>query len=308
MRAPCLCPLALVSLALFAGCTTLPDARQPRAVYVDLRKAVELSEDTGWVIDRLQLEANLERALRTTCQAEDEVLDALDAWIDARIEAGGGAAELQYLAGVELSDLDEVMTLERTRALIAEARTRRGDCPFWLPPDAGFEGVENNEGRTTVWLESQGFGAVIKRGGDSALSGGGGARLLVSRGVTPHLSLAVGGEVGGSGTLDPGDASGALDTAIHVGVPLVARLSDVSRIFDITVAPVFRFDQDRSAVPPGVRATLGAGFSTVRRGSFMPYVVLWLGYEGHGLVSNDPVIHSLRIGTRVGVDWDPAAK
>lgn len=292
-----------------AGCASLPTDPAVRSAYVDLRKSVELSEDTGWVIDRIQLDSNLEGALRSVCQTTEESAQALDRWLTARVDDEGGPAELQFLEhGVEVDDLGEVLTLERTRALLEAARGRRGDCPFWLAPDPGFGGVENNASRTTLWLESQGFGAIIIEGDAEALAGGGGARLLVAHGFWPRASLAVGAEVGGSGTLDPGDASGRVDTSIHVAVPMMLRLFDVSRVFDFTVAPVFQFDQGRSSVPPGLRATIGGGFSTTRRGDFMPYVVVWLGYEGHGLASSDPVSHSLRIGTRVGFDWDPGGK
>ena len=58
-------------------------------------------------------------------------------------------------------------------------------------------------------------------------------------------------------------------------------------------------------LPPGVRASLGVGLTTMRASAFMPYVVLWLGYEYHPTIPNSPEDHSLHIGTRVGVDWDP---
>jgi hypothetical protein len=43
----------------------------------------------------------------------------------------------------------------------------------------------------------------------------------------------------------------------------------------------------------------------MRSSAFMPYLVLWLGYEVHPARSGRPPTHSARIGTRVGVDWDP---
>ncbi|MDD9945128.1 MAG: hypothetical protein OXU20_29065, partial [Myxococcales bacterium] len=138
-----------------------------------------------------------------------------------------------------------------------------------------------------------------------ALSGGGGARLLVARGISPHVTLAAGGEVGGSGTLDPSaEDTENLDASIHLAAPLALRLVRFSRMLDLQVAPVFRFNQGEKPLPPGIRGSIGIGVSTMRKGAFMPFVVVWLGYEGHGLFNDEQASHSFRIGTRVGVDWD----
>lgn len=304
-------PLALPSLAVaLAACSSLPARHDTRTLYVDLRKSIELSEDTGWVVDRLELQENLESALRSVCQVDPAISAALATHLTEAIEAEGGPAKLQYLEdGVDYGDLDEVLTLERTAGLLRLAESRRErDCPFWLEPKASFDGVEGDTDKTVVLLESQGFGAILIRGDDQDLSGGGGARVLLGRGVTSRLTLAVGGEFGGSGTLNPADTEGRLDTSLHVAVPVMLRWFDISRVFDLELAPVVRFDEAGvSSLPPGVRASFGYGLTTMRQGAFMPYVVVWLGYEGHGLFNDDKTSHSLRVGTRVGFDWDPGS-
>jgi hypothetical protein len=58
-------------------------------------------------------------------------------------------------------------------------------------------------------------------------------------------------------------------------------------------------------LPIGGRAAIGVGLATMRSASFVPYGVLWLGYEVHPGSGSDPADHSIRIGTRVGIDVDP---
>lgn len=297
-------PLAALCCAL-VGCTTLPHRPDTRALYVDLRKAVELSEDVGWVVDRLELQDSLEDALRSVCQVTPDTAETLSDWLVTRIEEEGGPAEAQYLEYGEDASIGEVLTIERTHALLRLAQTQRAeDCPFWLQPDPEFRGVENDGDRTVALFESQGYGAILIQGDDSDLSGGGGGRLLLGRGLSPRMTLAAGIEVGGSGALNTGNTD--LDISINGAVPVVLRIFDVSRVFDLEVGPIARFADGGSFIP-GVRASIGGGFSAMRRGEFMPYVLLWLGYEGHGLFRDEQVTHSLRIGTRVGFDWDPSA-
>jgi hypothetical protein len=76
-------------------------------------------------------------------------------------------------------------------------------------------------------------------------------------------------------------------------------------VFDLEVAPAVRIDPGEDILPIGARAAFGVGLTTMRNASFMPYGVLWLGYEVHPASGSDPADHSLRVGTRVGVDVDP---
>ena len=300
---------ALAILALTAcGCATLPNDPVQRALYLDLRKAVDLSESTGWVVDRIELEDRAENALLSACQVAPEARDDLDAWIGGQVLLAGGPAQQQYAdSGGDLDAAEDALTLERTQALLRYATQHAPhECPFWLPTDPQFAGVEGDAGRFALLLETRGFGGFTRSDDATRLAGGGGARVLLGRGLGSRLTLAAGVEVGGFGGLaDNQQGSRRIDATITGALPVMLRIADFARVYDFELAPVFRFDPDSNLHPPGVRANLGAGLSTLRTTDFMPYIVLWLGYELYPARNGLAVEHVAMLGTRVGVDWDP---
>jgi hypothetical protein len=294
--------------ALVMGCATLPEEPVARALYVDLRKAEELSSDTGWVVDRIQLESNAEDVLRSACQVDAVQRDQLDAWISGQIALHGGSAEEAYRKhGKDLGAASTLLTLERTRALLRYAQAHAGaDCPFWIEPDPEFAGVQGDADRFVVLAETIGYGSAVLESDEAAIGGGGGGRLLFAHGLGPEVTLALGGEVGGSGAFVENDSGGrSIDTTFSAAIPVLVRLTRFSRVLDFELAPVFRFNPDEDALPPGGRAAMGVGLTTLRASAFMPYAVLWLGYEFHPENDTGPADHSIHAGTRVGVDWDP---
>ncbi|MGD8862465.1 MAG: hypothetical protein PVI30_20810 [Myxococcales bacterium] len=299
--------LLVAGLLWLGGCASLPDDPATRGLYVDLRKAVDLSDDTGWVVDRVQLEANAEAAMRSVCQVQPHLRDDLDAWLGGQIELEGGPAAAGYREHGDLGEVDEALQLERTRMLLRYADDRASaDCPFWLEPDPQFRGVQGDADRFVVLLESGGFGAIFVRDGEASLGGGGGGRVMLGRGFGSRLTLAAGGELGGFGGLTDNE-SGArrIDASIAAAVPVLARLSFISRIVDLEVAPVWRFNPGEDSWPPGIRTTVGAGVATMRSTAFMPYLVGYIGYEYQPERDLNPESHLFMLGTRVGVDLDP---
>jgi len=302
------CVIGWLSLATLGACATGPRGPVERALYGDLAKAVELSDNTGWVIDRVQLENNAEAALRSVCQVAPEKRQALERWLDAQVaEAGGPAADIYRRNGRDLDAVSDVLELERVRALLRYAHERAGaDCPFWLEPDPSFLGVQSDHGRLVLFAETIGYGSLLVDGDDSALGGGGGGRLLAGYGVAPQLTLALGVEAGGSGAFRNNEmGSRSLATTFSAAVPVLARVSSQSRVYDFEVAPVVRFNPGVDAFPPGVRSLVGIGFTTMRAAALMPYALLWLGYEYHPADEQSPADHAVHVGTRVGIDWDP---
>jgi hypothetical protein len=295
-------------LCALAGCATLPEGAVERALYADLRKAVELSEDTGWVVDRIQAEENLEAVMRSVCQVDAAARANLDAWLGSQLQLHGGSAEAQYLAhDRDLDAAEGALTLERTRTLLrAGIEHAASDCPFWLPPDPDFAGVEGDADRIVILLESIGFGAVIIQGSETALGGGGGGRVLLGHGLGARVTLAAGAEIGGRGAfIGNREGTRRIETTFVAAMPLLLRLTSFSRVMDFELAPVMRIDVGQSVFPLGVRANIGYGIPTMRSAALMPYGVLWLGYEGRPPANGEAAEHSIRIGTRVGVDWDP---
>jgi hypothetical protein len=301
--------IGAIALLCLSACVTWPSDRTERALYGDLIKAVELSNDTGWIVDRVQLERNAEAALRSVCQVQPEKRKSLERWLDRQIALGGGsAAEAYRRNGRDLGIATEVLELERVRALLKYGDEHSAaDCPFWLEPDPEFIGVQGDEDRLIIFAETLGYGTLAIEGSDAALGGGGGGRLLFGHGLGPQITLAIGGEVGGSGAFVTEDDSDSriIETTFSAAVPILLRITRLSRVYDFEIAPAVRFNPGVDVFPPGIRATFAGGFSALRTSSFMPYALLVLGYEFHPADDLGPADHAIHVGTRVGVDWDP---
>jgi hypothetical protein len=279
-----------------------------RALYLDLRKSVELSEDTGWVADTPQIQENAEHILRSTCQVDAAQRDGLDAWLSGQIMLAGGPAEQLYREHEhDLTAAEDSLTLERTRAQLRYGSTHaKDDCPFWLEPDPKFAGVQGDADRFVVLAETIGYGSLVLQSGDAGFGGGGGGRLLFGHGIGSRFTLAVGAELGGLGTFaENDDGSRNLDTTFLAGVPVLLRFLQFSRVIDLEVAAITRPDSHEELFPPGLRVSLSGGFATMRASAFLPYALLVLGYQYHPPDHGEAAEHSGLIGTRVGIDWDP---
>ncbi len=141
-------------------------------------------------------------------------------------------------------------------------------------------------------------------GGNVDLGAGGGGRILLGYGVSQRLTIAVGGEIAASGTLpETEDGTRTFEAVAASAVPVLFRITDVSRHFDIELT--WRTLYPEGPNRHGVRLGIGYGLSTPRVASFMPYGLIWVGYElfpaQHGSVTE----HAIIVGTRVGVNWDP---
>lgn len=277
----------------------MPRDPAERALYVDLRKTVQLSEDGGWVVDSVRRQANAEPALRSVCQAPVAARKDLDAWLSARIGRDGSAAEFRANGG-DLDAVSETLSLERTRMLLRDATTRASaECPFWLTPTEGFSGVETDAGRWVLLAETLGFGSYVVNTRIPSLSGGG--RLLLGHGIGGRMTLAFGGEVSAGGSFVP--SRNGLGGTLSLAAPTLLRMSLFSRMMDVEMAPVIRYTGTASALPPGARIQLGGGFSSLRSAALMPYFMFYAGYEFHPAVSNAPADHTVILGTRIAVDW-----
>ena len=285
------------------GCATLPNGPAERALYLDLRKIVDTNEDGGWTVDRLRLQANAEPALRSACQVEPGALSALDAWLEEQIRISGGPAKDAYFTqGKALHAVSRTLSLERTRDLLRYVASRTAqDCPFWLTPNPHFAGEQGDAQRWVVLGETQAFGTFTVPGNIPALGGGG--RLFLGHGIGSRLTLAAGADAAASGTFIPsGGNGGGVDAYLTLATPILLRLTAFSRLYDVELAPVVRLSQGQPAWPPGARAQLGGGFSSVRLSPFMPYFMLYVGYEIHPVNRRGGFDQTFQIGTRIAVD------
>lgn len=297
--------LVSMSLVVISGaCATLPTDRTERALYVDARKALNGEHRLGWTVDRVEIEEAAAQAEPSACQVSEDKRRALIAWLRVQIAAEGGPARLRYERGEDKDDLEDLIDLEHTLALLESVeRHLPEDCPFWLKPDPAFAGEHNVEGRFVLIAESMGAGSLLIRSGEVRVAGGGSARVLAGYGLNARLELALGVEGGGDAVLEKNeDGSLAPAGAFRFGAPMWLRLHDIDRIYDVELAAISRFE-DGQFQPWGMRAALGGGVTGLRRLGFMPALELWLGYEVFPAQNGESAQHALRLGTRVGFDY-----
>ncbi len=299
---------AIAYACLVAGCAHTPVDPQERALYGDLRKIVSLAEGADWIVDRLEVDGALTGGMESICRAEPEARLGVLRFIDHAIaDEGGPAADRLARNGGDLSEVREALRLERIGLVLRTGMARAGeDCPFWLPPNPEFRGVQSDEERLVLWLESIGGFGLVVRGDEVELGGGGGGRVLLGLGFDNRVTAAFGLELGAIASF-PESSGGArqLQATFGGALPFVLRLRDTLRVIDFEIAPTVRYVEDEIRFPPGVRVAIGAGISGTRTGGVMPHGLLWIGYEYRPPLDGGLPEHSVRLGTRVGIDWDP---
>jgi hypothetical protein len=293
---------------LSSGCATMPDGPVQRALYADARQIVETQERTGWRIDRYEIEDVAPSILESVCQVSEEERFKLLDWLEMRILQEGGPSEEAYdEAGGDIDEVDgEILTLERMRDAISYADERADDeCPFYLKPDPEFAGVQTDTDRFVILAESFGGLSLIYQG--EVLFGAGGAfRLLPGYGVSDRVTLAAGVELGGSGAVSGvGSEEGQELSARPQGaVPFITRIHDDTFVFDFEAAALAQIYAG-TVTPPGVRGLFGVGIGSVRIGSLMPMALGFVAYEFYPSFRDLPPSHAVRLGTRIGVNFDP---
>lgn len=298
--------LAVAAHVLLGACATLPQHPAERALYVDSLKALHGESRLGWTVDRVEIAEAAAQAEPSACLVHAERRAHLRRWLEERIAASGGPAAQQFKSGVKRDDLDDVIELERMRALLDDVELHvPADCPFWVEPSDDFEGLHSVANRFVLIAESVGGGSLSFSGGKVRAGGGGAARLLASYGVSLHGQLGLGFEGGGDAVLRKEDGGTlAPEGAFRFGVPVFARWIQVDRIYDVELAAVARLLDGRIS-PWGGRVGVSGGVNGLRRLGFMPAIQLWLAYELYPRQDGVASEHILRFGTRVGIDWDP---
>ena len=297
--------LTSLLLVMLSSCVSLPSERPARGLYRDLRQAVEFREGNSWIVDRLEIEQAAPGVMRSICSTPHESSRRLQTWLTAEIDRSGGPSESQFQASGEVdSVIRETRRLERVRALLDAAEENRADCPYWLEAEARFAGVQGDEGRFAVWLESGGGGSLNIGHGGTQLGGGGTARIMPAIGLGKRLTLAVGFGVGASGVVpESEDGTREFRGVISTLVPLVLRVADISRVYDLELSMSSRYIG--SDIYHGARVGLGVGLSAPRVAGLMPYALIWTGYEFTPPQYGSPEQHTLWLGSRVGFDWTP---
>lgn len=297
----------LILILLLAGCGARPTHPVEDALYTDLRIIVVTEERIDWIIDESEFQQITPRVMESVCQTPPPQRAGLRRWLDQAIQAEGGNAEQVWRSnGKDLGEVSDLLELERIRGALTHAEARLEDCPFWLEPDPNFTGVQSSRARFTILAESMG-GMQLVLDDELFLGAAANGRLIPLFGLTHHTNFGVGLE-GGAASTFPRDKDGvrSVKAVFTLGVPLLFRVSNGPWRFDTEVAGTLRIpDSDTGQTQPGVRLSQAIGTTTVRIAGFMPYVMLWAGYEYIPDYNGNRGFSVIRAGPRVGVDWDP---
>lgn len=300
--------LAMATVALCAGCVRLPQAPAERALYLDLRSVVETRARIDWVVDEHEIRQVSPAIMTSACQATPEARLALAGWLRGRLaEEGGSARAIWEAAEGDLGPAKEALLIERIAAALTYAEEHRGDCPFWLTPDADFTGVQANTDRLVFIAESMGSGQLVIQDGDFAVGGTGLGRLIPAYGISDRLTIGLGLEAGVASTF-PRTENGArsVKAVATAGIPLLIRVLDGTFRYDLDLAAVTRATRNEyEGLRYGGRVGVGFGVATLRIAGVMPYAMIWAGYEYLAPGAGEPETHIMRAGSRVGVNWDP---
>jgi hypothetical protein len=301
--------LVAVSVGLVCvGCATLPQDPVQRALYSDLRQIVDTEQRVGWLVDDYEVQDTAPMAFQSVCRVEVEKrLELLD-WFDERIEQEGGPAEEAYeREGKDLNAIDELITLERMRMLLEYTDERAADeCPFWYEKDPEFAGVQTDTDRFVGLAESIGGLLMVASSEGVEFGAGGGFRLLPGYGITDRLTLVGGLELGATGSLsleEDEEGNQSFSAQPYGGVPLLLRLHDDTWVYDFELAGLAQY-QNQKLSPPGFRAAFGLGIGSTRISGIMPVGVGIVAYEFTPSFEGLPATHTIRIGTRVGINYD----
>jgi hypothetical protein len=295
------------ALALTA-CARRPAPEQPseRALFRDLERQVTVAAATGWSVDRLEIEEILEGSLDSTCRVDALDRRALASWLDAEVRRQGGPVEEAWRKrGKKLSNVSDLLVLDRVRRVLARAEEMSLDCPFWIQPEHPFRGRQISEDRWQISFGGGGKGSVVIEGDQQDISFGGAGRLLIGRMFREGNGLYLGAEIGGSAEF-PKDAAGErtkLQLAADFVAPIVYRRTLTNSYVEFEGGWLGRStEEDWGAIDHGVHVGIAVGARALRTRFVFPGAALGISWERTFLDGDDRT--TIKIGARVAFDLD----
>lgn len=298
--------ISIVVAALALSGTLSEEARAAEAVpYValreDLSRIVESQESGGWRIDRYEIEEMMPATLLSVCQVDPAIRVQMLQDLDAQIVAAGGPFEKAWAENPKLSAHKRLLTLTRTRLLLAEAHARAPkECPTYLPVDPAFSGVQTDFRRVSLNLETGGVLQIRRMAGHWTYGGGGVGRALLSYG-TGRVTFAAGAEFSGGPMLRPGTTDFVIN--YFPAVPVMLRVWDHTWHYDFEIAPVALFQADDFRLSFGMRVGGAVGVMARRSRGVLPWAGLQMGFETYASGARPPM-QFFRGGLRVGLVWN----
>jgi hypothetical protein len=183
--------------------------------------------------------------------------------------------------------------------------SRLRECPFWVAPKPGFQGLQSDRKRYTFSVESGGNVQLRYTQQHWTFGGGGLGRALLGYGLDGRYTLLAGGEFGGGAMLRPGTNASQFVINYFPAIPLVLRTRQLTWQYDLELAPVGVFQADDTRLSYGVRVGGTFAFTALRRRNVLPWAGLAVAYEYYFESGGREVTHFLRGGLRIGLPWDP---
>ncbi|MDC3957392.1 hypothetical protein KEG38_26280 [Polyangium jinanense] len=296
----------LVSLLIPENAAAEPPTPAESALLHDLEKIVESKANSGWKIDRYELETMMPDALQSLCNTPETArLDALTRQAREVESLGGPVAEAYRKNGGKLSGLSDLLAATRVHDLLTEALKRApAECPFWITPSPAFRGLQTDAHRFTLNLETDGLFLLRRREGTFLPGAGGLGRLLLGRGLSERWTMLFGLEFGGWALIEQNEGETNFPLEFIGATPFVVRHVRTTWQFDLELAPVVFLTQSDLRPSAGGRVGVAVGVSTLRIRGIMPWAGVQLSTEFFPENGVRGSVMVLKGGARVGFDWD----
>lgn len=300
-------PLALL-LAVWprsAPAQVAADPEGARSLLSDVARVVAAEEVDDWFADREAWLAIEEHLLPSVCHATPAARDAALSALRERHAQLGDPKALFAERGEMSIDVTAALTAERQLTGFERALARGAECPFWIRPEAGFQGLQSDRHRVTLSIESGGNVQFRRAQQHWTFGAGGSGRLLFGWGFDGRYSLLAGPEFGGSALLRPNSNASEFVINYFPAVPIVFRSRELTWHYELEAAPVALFEADNTRLSYGARVGGAFAFTALRRRNVLPWAGLALAYEYYFEGGGRAPIHFLRGGVRIGLPWDP---
>ncbi|MCW5807918.1 MAG: hypothetical protein KIT31_36535 [Deltaproteobacteria bacterium] len=305
MRLAAVAAAVVAAGALTSACrTAAPGDPTMRALFRDLERQVTVAAATGWGADRLEIDAQLEAALDSTCRVDPLARRLLRRWLDDRIALAGGPVEQAYRArGKNLDRVEGLLVLTRVRMLLDRAEEHALDCPFWLEPEHDFRGRQVSQHRFILTFGGGGKAIAVAQGDQTNLSFGGAGRLLVGRMFRDGDGLFTGVELGGNAVFARAGADGerSLELGADLVVPLVYRRAMTNTYVELAAGYLGHTSEANfGAFDHGIHLGLGVGARALRTRFLFPGAAFGISWERTFVAGDD--LTSIKVGFRVAFD------
>lgn len=293
------------ALMLRANLALAEDADGARALISDVARVVAAEEVDDWFSDREAMLSIEQHLLPSVCHATSEARDQALAQLRQRHLALGDAKVLFATSGRLSSDVRQALTAERQLNALERTLARQDECPFWIRPTPGFQGLQSDRQRLTLSVESGGDVEFRRTQNHWTFGAGGNGRMLAGWGFDGRYSLLAGAEFGGSALLRPNTNASEFVINYFPALPVVFRSRQLTWHYDLEVAPVALFEADNTRLSFGGRIGGAFAFTALRRRNVLPWAGLALSYEYYFEGAGRAPIHFLRGGLRIGLPWEP---